>query len=49
MWKLLAVAGLTAGAVMLYKMKNPECVQDMKQTLDNMTKDTSNKVKNMMK
>ncbi len=49
MWKLLAVAGLTAGAVMLYKMKNPECVQDMKQTIDNMTKDASNKVKNMMK
>lgn len=48
MWKVLAVMGLTGGALLLYKMKNPNCVQDMKETLDNVTKCASNKTKNMM-
>lgn len=48
MWKALAVMGITGGAVLIYKMKNPNCVKDMKDSLDNMTKKASNKVKNMM-
>ena len=49
MWKVLAVMGLTGGALLVYKMMNPECVQDMKENLDNMTKKASKKVENMMK
>ena len=41
MWKVLAVMGLTGGALLLYKMKNPECIQDMKESLDKMTKNAS--------
>ena len=41
MWKVLAVMGLTGGALLLYKMQNPECMEDMKQALDNMTKKAS--------
>lgn len=48
MWKILAVMGIGTGAFIAYKMINPECVQDMKTSLDNMTKKASNKVKNMM-
>ncbi len=48
MWKVLAVVGLTGGALLICKMSKPECVQDMKESLDNMTKSASNKVKNMM-
>lgn len=48
MWKVLAVMGITGGVLLMCKMKNPECVQDMKETLDNMTKKASNKMKNMM-
>lgn len=49
MWKVLAVMGLSAGALMLYKMKNPECIQDMKKSLDNITKCACNKMNDMMK
>ena len=48
MWKLLAVMGLTGGALLLYKMNNPNCVQDMKNTLDNVTNNAGKKMKNMM-
>ena len=43
MWKVLAVMGLGGGAFFLYKMKNPNCIQDMKESLDNMTKCTCKK------
>ncbi len=49
MWKVLAVMGISAGALMLYKIKNPDCIQDMKKSLDNITKCASNKMNNMMK
>lgn len=48
MWKILALMGIGAGAFMLYKKQNPECIQDMKTSLDKMTKSASNKMKNMM-
>ena len=50
MWKVLGVVGLGAmgGAVIYYKMHNPECVEDMKDILDCMTKKTSKAMKNMM-
>ena len=48
MWKVLAVMGLTGGAFLAYKMINPECVQDMKKSLDCMTKKASKKMENMM-
>ena len=48
MWKVLAVMGITTGALFAYKMMNPECVQDMKNNLDNMTKKASKKLENMM-
>ena len=48
MWKVQAVMGLAGGALLVYKMKNPECVQDMKESLDNMTKKASKSMKNMM-
>ena len=49
MWKVLAVMGIGTGTFLLYKMQNPDCIQDMKESLDNMTSCTCNKVKNMMK
>ena len=50
MWKVLGIMGIGAacGALVFYKMKNPECINDMKDALDNMTKKTSKTMKNMM-
>lgn len=48
MWKVLALMGIGAGAFMLYKKQNPDCIHDMKKSLDNITKSASNKMKNMM-
>ena len=48
MWKVLAVTGMGLGAIMLYKICNPNCVQDMKNTLDNVADSASKKMKNMM-
>ena len=48
MWKVLALMGIGAASFMLYKSKNPECVHDMKESLDKITKSASNKMKNMM-
>jgi len=48
MLKVLAVMGMGAGAFMIYKMYNPECVHEMKDTLDKLTKNASKSVKNMM-
>lgn len=47
-WKVLAVMGIPLGAFVIYKMQDKECIQDMKQSLDNMTKKASNSMKNMM-
>ena len=49
MWKVLAVMGIGAGALMLYKIKNPDCIQDMKKSLDNITKSACSKMNDMMK
>ena len=46
--KVLAVMGMGAGAFMIYKMYNPECVHEMKDTLDNITNKASKSMKNMM-
>ena len=48
MWKILAAAGIGIGAFMLYKKQNPECVEDMKESLNKMTKTASKSMKNMM-
>ncbi len=48
MWKVLAVTSIGLGALVLYKMKNPNCIQDMKNTIDNVTDNASKKMKNMM-
>lgn len=50
MWKALGLVGLgmVSGAVVYSKLQNSECMMDMKTSLDNMTKKTSNRVKNMM-
>ena len=48
MLKVLAVMGMGAGAFMIYKMYNPECVHEMKDTLDKLTKRASKKMENMM-
>ena len=49
MWKVLAVMGIGTGAFIIYKMQNPECVKDMKDMFNDMTKCTCDKAKNMMK
>ena len=48
MWKLLVVMGIGAGVLAIYKMQNPECMHDMKKTLDNITETAGKKMKNMM-
>ena len=48
MWKILAVMGIGAGVLAIYKMQNPECMHDMKKTLDNITETAGKKMKNMM-
>lgn len=48
MWKVLAVMGIGVGVFMVCKLMNPECMCEMKTTLDNLTKDASKKMKNMM-
>ncbi|MBR1386495.1 MAG: hypothetical protein IJ568_06665 [Bacilli bacterium] len=48
MWKVLAVTGACVGAFMLYKKQNPECVEDMKESLNKMTKTAGKSMKNMM-
>ncbi len=48
MWKVLAVMGLGTSAFLLYEKMNPECVHDMKDSLNKMTDKASNKVKNMI-
>ena len=47
-WKVLAVMGLTGGALIIYSMQNPECMNNMKNAIDNMTKKASKQSKNMM-
>lgn len=48
MWKALALMAMGAGAYMLIEKMSPECICDMKESLDNLTKDAGKKVKNMM-
>ena len=47
-WKILAVMGVGYASWMIYKKYNPECVHDIKTTLDKVTKKASKSVENMM-
>ncbi len=47
-WKLLALAGVSYGAFMLYKKYNPECVHDIKTTMEKMTAKATKSIENMM-
>lgn len=47
-WKMLAIIGAGYGAWMLYKKCNPECVHNIKTTMNKLTKDASEKIENMM-
>lgn len=47
-WKILALIGVGYASWMIYKKYNPECVHDMKNTIEKMTKKASNKIENMM-
>ena len=46
-WKLLAVAMVGYASWMIYKMYNPECVHDIKDEVDKITKKMSNASKNI--
>ena len=48
MLKVLAVMGMGAGAFIIYKMCNSECVEDMKEAIGNVTNKASKSMKNMM-
>lgn len=47
-WKMLAVLGIGYASWMVYKKYNPECVNDMKTTIDKVVKKASKNVENMM-
>lgn len=47
-WKIMAIVGAGCGAFMLYKKYNPECVHDIKTTMDKLTKKASKNIENMM-
>ena len=47
MLKVLAIMGIGLGSFMIYKLYNPDCIQDMKESLDNITKSASKKMGNM--
>ena len=46
--KIVALMGMGAAAYMLFEKVCPDCACDMKESLDNLTKDASKKMKNMM-
>lgn len=48
MWKYLAVFSIGLGTGMLCKFMKPECIHDMKESLNNITKKANEKVQNMM-
>ena len=48
MWKALLSVGVGVGAFMLYKKHNPDCIEDMKESLNKMTKSAKKVSKNMM-
>ncbi len=48
MWKVLAVMGIGAGALLVWKLMSPESMNEMKTSLENLTKDAGKKMKNMM-
>lgn len=47
MWKILAAMGVGSALTMAYVMMNHECVHDMRESLENMTKKASKTIKNM--
>lgn len=47
MWKILAAMGVGSALTMAYVMLNHECVHDMRESLENMTKKASKTIKNM--
>lgn len=47
-WKIMAIVGAGYGAWMLYKKYNPECVHDIKTTMDKITNKASKSIENMM-
>jgi len=44
----MAMIGAGYGAWMLYKKCNPECVHDIKTTMDKITNKAGKKIENMM-
>ena len=48
MLKILALMGIGATAYILFEKMCPECACDMKESLENLTKDAGKKMKNMM-
>lgn len=47
-WKILAVMGVGYASWMIYKKYNPECVHDIKTTIDKVTQKASKSIENMM-
>ncbi|MBO5375251.1 MAG: hypothetical protein J6A52_00190 [Bacilli bacterium] len=47
-WKIMALMGVGFGAFMMYKKYNPECVHDIKTTMDKLTKKAGQNIENMM-
>lgn len=47
-WKILAVMGVGYASWMIYKKCNPECVHDIKTTIDKVTQKASKSIENMM-
>lgn len=44
----LVVIGMGIGAWMLYKKYNPECAEEMKQTMNKVSKNAMKSIENMM-
>ena len=48
MWKMLAVIGIGGIAILACKEVNPKCFNDMKDSLNKISDNASDKIKNMM-
>lgn len=47
-WKLMALVGIGYASWAIYKKYNPECVHDIKTTVDKISKKAMKSVENMM-
>ncbi len=47
-WKYLVVGAAGVGAVALYKKYNPDMVQDIKKSVNKMSKNATKSIENMM-